>query len=164
MKSAAESVFSHATASRLLASPMKPSPHKPRRPAPALLLNVFKPFLRRSIGKARGVVGRRVRLWDVLRKAVDKMGRTPALLPRFRTELGAFARLLYRWLRGEYTDFSKTPLVLITAGLLYFINPMDLIVDFLPGIGYLDDAALIAILYQSLRPEIKKFEAWEKER
>lgn len=129
-----------------------------------LLLNVFKPFLRRSIGKARGLVGRRVRLWELLRKVVDKMGRTPALFPRFRTELSAFSRLLYRWLRQEYTDFSKTPIVLITAGLLYFINPMDLIVDFLPGIGYLDDAALIALLYQSLRPEIKKFEEWEKSR
>ncbi len=67
-------------------------------------------------------------------------------------------------MRGEYTSFSKTPLVLITAGLLYFISPMDLIVDFLPGIGYLDDATVIALLYQALRPEIKKFEEWERQR
>ncbi|MDZ4702242.1 MAG: YkvA family protein [Rhodothermales bacterium] len=135
-----------------------------RRLAPALLFKVFKPLLRRSIGKAHGLIGRRVRLWNLLRKVVDKMGHTPALLPRFRTEVGAFARLLYRWLRGEYTSFSKTPLVLITAGLLYFISPMDLIVDFLPGIGYLDDATVIALLYQALRPEIKKFEEWERQR
>lgn len=41
---------------------------------------------------------------------------------------------------------------------------MDLIVDFLPGIGYLDDATVIALLYQALRPEIKKFEEWERQR
>ncbi len=129
-----------------------------------MLLKPFKPYLKASIGAARRLLGRRIRVWELLQTALDKAGRTPALLPRLRRELTTFSRLLYRWVKNEYTDFSKTPLVLITAGLLYFINPMDLIVDLIPGLGYLDDAALIALLYQSVRPELKRFEAWEAAR
>lgn len=38
----------------------------------------------------------------------------------------------------------------IGAALLYFISPLDLIPDFLPG-GYLDDAAVIAAAFKSVQ-------------
>jgi uncharacterized membrane protein YkvA (DUF1232 family) len=41
--------------------------------------------------------------------------------------------------------------VLGVATLLYLLNPFDLIPDFLPGVGYLDDAAALAAFVVSVR-------------
>jgi len=38
----------------------------------------------------------------------------------------------------------------IAAALLYFVSPLDLIPDFLPG-GYLDDAAVIAAAFKGVQ-------------
>ena len=47
---------------------------------------------------------------------------------------------------GYATDPRVPPRykVLGVAALLYLLNPFDLIPDFLPGVGYLDDAAALA--------------------
>jgi uncharacterized membrane protein YkvA (DUF1232 family) len=46
--------------------------------------------------------------------------------------------------------------------LLYFVNPIDVLPDFIPIIGGLDDAILLAYLLKVIDKEIEKFIAWEK--
>lgn len=41
--------------------------------------------------------------------------------------------------------------LLVTAGLLYLLSPIDLIPDFIPVLGQLDDALLIAGLLKLVR-------------
>jgi uncharacterized membrane protein YkvA (DUF1232 family) len=47
------------------------------------------------------------------------------------------------------------------AAVIYFLNPLDLIPDFIPGIGYLDDATVIAFVFSSIRKDLLKFLDWE---
>ena len=44
----------------------------------------------------------------------------------------------------------------ILAALVYFINPMDLVPDFIPVAGFLDDAAMITGAIASMRSSIKE--------
>ncbi|MFK7732314.1 MAG: YkvA family protein [Pseudomonadales bacterium] len=64
--------------------------------------------------------------------------------------------------RGEYKDLSSKSLMLIIAALLYFIMPADLIPDFLIGLGYIDDVALLAWTVRSISGELNKFAEWRK--
>lgn len=41
--------------------------------------------------------------------------------------------------------------VLVTVGLLYLLSPIDLIPDFIPVLGHLDDALLVAGLLKLVR-------------
>ena len=52
-------------------------------------------------------------------------------------------------------------IALIVAGILYFTYPMDLIPDFIPVSGIIDDVALIAWIYKSVQEDIEKFLDWE---
>lgn len=51
------------------------------------------------------------------------------------------------------------PVIIIT--LIYVISPIDIIPD-IPFIGYIDDAALLAIVYKFIGKEVKKYEEWRK--
>lgn len=54
---------------------------------------------------------------------------------------------------GYVTD-SRVPnryKLLAIAALLYFINPFDAIPDWIPGVGYIDDAGALAALVMSIR-------------
>jgi uncharacterized membrane protein YkvA (DUF1232 family) len=51
---------------------------------------------------------------------------------------------------------------MIGGGLLYFILPADLVPDFIPVIGYLDDLAVLTTIMNSLKNEIKEYRIWKK--
>ncbi len=60
------------------------------------------------------------------------------------------------YLKKECSLPWKT-VVAIFSVLLYLINPFDVIPDFLPGIGYLDDAVVIGLALKLFRDELKDF-------
>jgi uncharacterized membrane protein YkvA (DUF1232 family) len=50
------------------------------------------------------------------------------------------------------------------AAILYFISPLDVIPDFIPGVGYVDDVAVIAWVLNSIAHDLDDFRAWEQDR
>gem|GEM_PF-898062 len=66
-------------------------------------------------------------------------------------------RLLYDILFD--TDFQKSSYTTktIAAGLLYFVSPKDFLPDDIPGLGYLDDAYVIAEVWNKAFPEIQAY-------
>jgi uncharacterized membrane protein YkvA (DUF1232 family) len=49
---------------------------------------------------------------------------------------------------------SKT---LVIAGLLYFISPIDLLPDYIPVLGYIDDAFVISLVMNAVATEIERY-------
>ncbi len=54
-------------------------------------------------------------------------------------------------------QFSWQTILLITAGLIYFITPIDLIPDFIPALGLSDDVSVIFFIYKSLKEDIDNY-------
>ncbi len=71
-------------------------------------------------------------------------------------------RMLKAYVNGTYTQIPFKSLISMVASVIYFVMPMDVIPDFLLGFGFLDDAALIAWIVQSIRTDMDQFTAWEK--
>ncbi|NJL17044.1 MAG: DUF1232 domain-containing protein [Nitrospira sp.] len=44
------------------------------------------------------------------------------------------------------------------------MSPIDLLPDFIPGIGLLDDAAVVAVLLHSIAQDLAAFRVWEQSR
>ncbi|MGD9678561.1 MAG: YkvA family protein [Vulcanibacillus sp.] len=68
----------------------------------------------------------------------------------------AQVKKMYRYFIDPNTSKSKK--AIIGAGLLYFIMPFDVVNDFFPGLGYLDDGVAIAYVYSLLEKELNNYE------
>lgn len=42
------------------------------------------------------------------------------------------------------------------------MSPVDLVPDFIPGVGLLDDVAVLALLLHALAQDLAAFRAWEQ--
>ena len=97
-------------------------------------------------------------------------GRLPALLfavarigpklGRLREDVRLLQALCLAWWRGEYRAISSKALITVVAGLLYFVSPLDAIPDWLVGVGFLDDIAVLGWVLKTVADELNRFKAW----
>jgi len=72
-------------------------------------------------------------------------------------------RLVRAWGRREYRGVGRGTLVLMVGALLYFVSPIDAIIDAIPVLGFLDDAAVLAWVLGQVRAELYAFRDWEQQ-
>ena len=98
---------------------------------------------------------------DVLKK-LKEISSDKKTSAKLNNSLRLFIRIINASTSKEYTYVPWKTICLIVAGLIYFIYPVDLIPDFIPVSGLIDDVALIAWIYESIQDDIEKFLEWEK--
>ncbi len=86
------------------------------------------------------------------------------MIGRLWSDLPLLVRLLKAWKNGRYRGLSVRTLASLAAALLYVLSPVDLIPDFLPGIGLIDDAAVLMLLLHSMAQDLAAFRLWEQDR
>lgn len=65
------------------------------------------------------------------------------------------------YMKGNYKNISKKSIILIIGGFIYFLSPVDLIPDFILGLGFLDDVAVFNFVLASLLTEIEHYKTWK---
>ena len=63
---------------------------------------------------------------------------------------------------GSYTAIPKGSIIAIVAGLLYFISPLDFIPDLIPGLGFVDDAYILGLVFKQVSKDLEKYKTWKK--
>lgn len=111
--------------------------------------------------KAQAVLSDLEKTADVVEKASAKARKQAGTLRGVWHDLEDLFRLLRAWLNRSYTQVPWRALVMAVAGLIYFVNPFDLAPDFIPIVGYLDDATVLAFVIRSVQKEIERFRQWE---
>ena len=98
-------------------------------------------------------------LFNEAAKQAESMPREPfaETWPYFQ----AMLRLIRAYGEGQYPEVPESTLVVIIAAIIYLVNPLDVIPDALPAIGFLDDATVIALAVRRSRPALDDFMAWE---
>lgn len=69
--------------------------------------------------------------------------------------------MLKDYRKGEYTDIPWFSIGAIGLILLYVFNPMDILPDFLPGVGYVDDFALFTVAVRFLQTDLHSYLDWK---
>ena len=105
------------------------------------------------------------RLRQLLEDAVGKIGVIPrGPFAETWPYLMAMIRLIRDFHRAEYRDISEQNLQIIIAAILYFVSPFDVIPDWVPVLGHIDDAFVISLALKSVRLDLDTFMAWETAR
>jgi uncharacterized membrane protein YkvA (DUF1232 family) len=87
----------------------------------------------------------------------NKVSFTPA-----KYKLGVFSRMVTAYASGKYRSVPWKTIMTILAAIIYFLNPLDLIPDIVPIMGFTDDFGVLVWVYSTMSLEIDKFLAWEK--
>lgn len=107
--------------------------------------------------KAEEFINNSDRLNQLLQQAIDKARQQKEKLREVWEDLLQLIELTRAYARGEYRNVPWKALVYAIAAIVYFVNPFDVIPDFIFGIGFLDDAAVIAFVINAIREEIERF-------
>lgn len=72
--------------------------------------------------------------------------------------------MLKDYKKGEFKQAPWFTLAAVIFALLYIFNPMDLVPDFIPGIGYVDDFAIFTIVLRFIETDLHGYLDWKIEK
>ena len=70
--------------------------------------------------------------------------------------------LLKDYYNGTYRNVPWKFIAAIGFAVAYLISPIDVIPDFIPLVGYVDDAAVFGLVVKSFMSEIEEYKNWKK--
>ena len=65
--------------------------------------------------------------------------------------------LLQDYRRGNYEEIPWSSIAAVIVSLLYLLNPFDIIPDMIPGIGLLDDAAMMGVCLSMINADFQRY-------
>lgn len=122
---------------------------------------LFSVFMKR----AGRLLGRPFKVVAVLNEVAEKLADRKSKDNKFRQLLDIMltvVRLVRSYANGEYRQISTKTIISGLAVLLYVLSPIDLVPDFIPVVGFLDDLSLISWFVASFQIEITRFREWER--
>jgi uncharacterized membrane protein YkvA (DUF1232 family) len=69
--------------------------------------------------------------------------------------------LIKDYLKGTYRDVSVKSIVIFIVASAYIISPIDLIPDYILGLGQVDDAAILGLSLYFLEKDLMKYKEWK---
>lgn len=119
----------------------------------------------RATVDAEVYAGDPARLRKLIQDAVGKLNTIPqGPFGENWPYLLAMIRVGRDYQRAEYRDMPMPRLLIIIAALIYFVSPFDVIPDWVPVLGHIDDAFVIGLALKSVRSDLDTFMAWETAR
>lgn len=122
-------------------------------------------ILNRLKVKAERIVNDHEALKDLLKKAKKKLEnaeKDESMMLKLTEYLKLILRMLGNYLNGKYNETPWQTVVMMIAGLLYFITPLDAIPDFIPVAGLVDDVTVLVWLGKCFREDLANYQIWEK--
>ena len=89
-------------------------------------------------------------------KTLDKIKNASALSGLFDNIRTAYD-MVSDSVTGKYKGVAKSTLALLAGGLAYLALPLDLVPDFIPVAGWVDDAAVLAWIFKRCADEFQKY-------
>lgn len=82
-------------------------------------------------------------------------------LERYTNDLLLLMSLVKDYYQGNYRNIPYKTISAGVVGLLYLINPIDIIPDFIPFIGQIDDALVLKFCLKLMEKDLRKYKTWK---
>ena len=94
---------------------------------------------------------------DITQKVINS-----APLKRFINDVKLLISMIKDSFSGRYKHLPVGVIGAIVFALLYVLSPIDLIPDFIPVIGLLDDAVVLGLCLALAEKDIQKYQLWNE--
>jgi uncharacterized membrane protein YkvA (DUF1232 family) len=118
-------------------------------------------YFRRFRSRAAKLVLNPLKMKKVLDTAEQNQSFFMGPLERLRKDVLLLTGLTGDWMHGHYKAVPVKSIVGVVGAILYFISPLDAIPDFIPVIGFLDDAFIIGLAIKQIRVDLDRYELWK---
>lgn len=71
--------------------------------------------------------------------------------------------MLQDYRKGIYTNVPWFTIAAIAFAFLYVLNPFDMVPDFIPGLGYIDDFAILTFGIRFIESDLHNYLDWKLE-
>lgn len=123
---------------------------------------IFEKEQHKYSDKAKDYIGDQQKTQGLLNRAIKMANNKKQNLEEVWEKLQLFFDLVKAYTKGEYKNVSPSTILTVVGTLLYFVSPLDLVPDFIIGLGILDDAALIGFTVKKISSELDAFSKWKR--
>jgi uncharacterized membrane protein YkvA (DUF1232 family) len=123
--------------------------------------NVFFKAALNKAAKMAGKPGRLMLLLSELAMRLRHVNWKNVDAASLKEKVSIIGRLIKAYALGHYREVPWKTLLIMVAAVIYFVNPIDLIPDLIPVLGFTDDLGVLVWVYNAVNVEIDKFIAWE---
>jgi len=110
--------------------------------------------------RAAGFLSKPLLLFKIAQKAMKKADDDEgfnSMASGALSSLKDLVALIKAYANGTYRDVSTQNMILVVAAILYFLTPIDIVPDFIPLLGWLDDITIMGWVIKSIGDELTKF-------
>lgn len=118
-------------------------------------------FFKKSQSKATVILNDKTRASKTIKDALGKAVTNKGDLEGVWAKLVLLFAVSKDYVNGSYTEIPKRSIVAILGGLVYFLSPIDVIPDFVPALGFIDDIYILNLVYRQVLKDLEKYKAWK---
>ncbi len=96
----------------------------------------------------------------MLRNSLVKIG----LWRRVIEDMRLLGALIKDYWKGEYREVSLGSIAVFALSIIYVISPIDVLSDFIPLLGQIDDAFILLFCLYFLEKDLQKYHKWKYDR
>jgi len=87
----------------------------------------------------------------------EKLKQVPGKLLKMINQVKLLFEMIRDYCQGAYKEVPWASIAMAVGALAYFLSPVDLIPDFIPVIGYLDDAMVVALAIKAIQEDLRAY-------
>lgn len=119
----------------------------------------IKEALESGYGKSEALLNNKDELDDFLYLLEQKIKEMPLVGEEFAV-IPIMISLIKHYVEGKYTTVPYGTILAIMSALIYVLSPVDIIPDFIPFVGHLDDVAVMGLCLSMVKTDIEAYYEW----
>lgn len=121
----------------------------------------FEEILRKLNSKANSISMDDEKIKELIEEAKKKMENNQ-IFADVADDVKESIEMVMAWKDGEYTELSKNTVLLIVGGLIYIVNPLGIVPQFLKRLP-LGEVLVIVYILKKIKEELNQYRVWKEE-
>jgi len=119
-------------------------------------------FFKKSQNRATVILNDKTKAGETIQDALGKAVTNKGELEGVWSKLLLLFAVSKDYVNGDYTEIPKRSIIAIVGGLVYFLSPIDVVPDFVPVLGFIDDIFVLNLVYKQVLKDLEKYKIWKE--